>query len=90
VRVNVLCPGATVSSLTAGIVTGDKDNLEDAAVKMGAKYAGGKAPMPRDMANAALFMASDESAFMNGAVIVIDSGKEVLSDRGRDKFYPSE
>lgn len=90
VRVNVLCPGATVSSLTAGIVTGDKDNLADAAVKMGAKYAGGKAPMPRDMANAALFMASDESAFMNGAVIVIDSGKEVLSDRGRDKFYPAE
>ena len=43
--------------------------------------------MPRDMANAALFVASDESAFMNGAVIVIDSGKEVLSDRGRDKFY---
>ena len=90
VRVNVLCPGATVSSLTAGIVTGDKDNLVDAAVKMGAKYARGKAPMPRDMANAALFVASDESAFMNGAVIVIDSGKEVLSDRGRDKFYPAE
>ena len=76
--------------MTAGIVTGDKDNLEEAAVKMGAKYAGGKAPLPRDMANAALFMASDESAFMNGAVIIIDAGKEVLSERARDKFYPVE
>ena len=28
VRVNVLCPGATLSSLTAGVVTGDRDNLD--------------------------------------------------------------
>ena len=90
IRSNVLVPGATVSSLTAGIVTGDKDNLEDAAVRLGSKYVGGKAPMPRDLANAALFMASDESTFMNGTVIIIDSGKEVLSDRARDKFYPAE
>jgi hypothetical protein len=46
--------------------------------------------MPRDLANAALFMASDESTFMNGTVIIIDSGKEILSDRARDKFYPAE
>jgi NAD(P)-dependent dehydrogenase (short-subunit alcohol dehydrogenase family) len=90
IRSNVLVPGATVSSLTAGVVTGDKDNLEEAAVRLGSKYVGGKAPMPRDLANAALFMASDESTFMNGTVIIIDSGKEVLSDRARDKFYPAE
>jgi hypothetical protein len=41
------------------------------------------------MANAALFMASDESEFMNGAVLVIDAGKETLSDRAQ-KFYPIE
>ena len=41
----------------------------------------------QDMANAALFMASDESEFMNGAVLVIDAGKETLSDRAA-KFYP--
>lgn len=34
IRVNVLCPGATLSSLTAGVVTGDKDNLEDAYVRL--------------------------------------------------------
>jgi NAD(P)-dependent dehydrogenase (short-subunit alcohol dehydrogenase family) len=90
IRSNVLVPGATVSSLTAGVVTGDKDNLEEAAIRLGSKYVGGKAPMPRDLANAALFMASDESTFMNGTVIIIDSGKEVLSDRARDKFYPAE
>ncbi len=87
VRVNVLCPGATLSSLTAGLVTGDKDNLEGAYERLSSKYAGGRAPKPADMANAALFMASDESEFMNGAVMVLDAGKETLSDRAA-KFYP--
>jgi NAD(P)-dependent dehydrogenase (short-subunit alcohol dehydrogenase family) len=89
VRVNALCPGATLSSLTAGVVTGDPDNLEGAYERLSSKYAGGRAPRPEDMANAALFMASDEAEFMNGAVLVIDAGKETLSDRAA-KFYPIE
>jgi NAD(P)-dependent dehydrogenase (short-subunit alcohol dehydrogenase family) len=89
VRVNALCPGATLSSLTAGVVTGDPDNLEGAYERLSSKYVGGRAPKPEDMANAALFMASDESEFMNGAVLVVDAGKETLSDRAQ-KFYPIE
>jgi NAD(P)-dependent dehydrogenase (short-subunit alcohol dehydrogenase family) len=89
VRVNALCPGATLSSLTAGVVMGDPDDLEGAYERLSSKYAGGRAPRPEDMANAALFMASDESEFMNGAVLVIDAGKETLSDRAA-KFYPIE
>jgi NAD(P)-dependent dehydrogenase (short-subunit alcohol dehydrogenase family) len=89
VRVNALCPGATLSSLTAEVVTGDPDNLDGAYERLSSKYAGGRAPKPEDMANAALFMASDESEFMNGAVLVIDAGKETLSDRAA-KFYPIE
>jgi len=87
VRVNVLCPGATLSSLTAGLVAGDKDALDEAYERLSSKYPGGKAPRPEDMANAAVFLASDEGQFMNGAVIVMDAGKEVLSDRAA-KFYP--
>lgn len=89
IRVNVLCPGATLSSLTAGVVTGDKDNLEDAYVRLSSKYPGGRAPRPEDMANAAVWLGSDEGQFMNGAVIIMDAGKEVLSDRAA-KFYPTE
>lgn len=87
VRVNALCPGATLSSLTAGIVMGDPDDLDGAYERLSSKYAGGRAPRPRDIANAALFLASDESEFMNGAVVIVDTGKEVLSDRAA-KFYP--
>jgi NAD(P)-dependent dehydrogenase (short-subunit alcohol dehydrogenase family) len=78
-----------LSSLTAGVVTGDPDNLEGAYERLSSKYVGGRAPKPEDMANAALFMASDESEFMNGAVLVVDAGKETLSDRAQ-KFYPIE
>lgn len=87
IRVNVLCPGATLSSLTAGLVTGDPDNLDAAYERLSSKYPGGRAPRPEDMANAAVFLASDEGLFMNGSVLIMDAGKEVLSDRAA-KFYP--
>ncbi len=47
VRVNALCPGATLSSLTAGVVTGDPDNLEGAYERLSSKYAGGVRPSRR-------------------------------------------
>lgn len=89
VRVNALCPGATVSSMTAAVVTGDRDNMDEAARLMGAKYASGRAPMPSDLADAALFLASDESFFVNGTALVVDSGKEVLAATARERFYPA-
>ncbi len=87
IRVNVLCPGATLSSLTAGLVAGGKDDLDAAYERLSSKYPGGRAPRPEDMANAAVFLGGDEGQFMNGAVLVMDAGKEVLSDRAA-KFYP--
>jgi len=90
VRANAIAPGATVSSLTAGVTTGDRDNLEEAARLMGAKYPTGRAPMPQDLAQAFLFLASDESSFINGTVVIVDSGKEVLATSGRDRFYPTQ
>jgi len=89
IRVNVLCPGATLSSLTAGLVAGDKDNLDAAYERLSSKYPGGRAPRPEDMAGAAVFMASDEATFLNGAVLILDQGKEVLSANAA-KFYPIE
>jgi hypothetical protein len=37
-----------------------------------------------------LFLASDESSFINGTVVIVDSGKEVLATTGRDRFYPTQ
>jgi len=90
VRVNVLCPGATLSSLTAGVVMGDPGDLVGTYARLSSMYVGGRAPRPEDMASAALFLASDESTFMNGAVVIVDAGKDVLADRAAGFYTTAE
>jgi NAD(P)-dependent dehydrogenase (short-subunit alcohol dehydrogenase family) len=42
-----------------------------------------RAGMPTDIANAALWLASDESSFVTGQCIVVDGGYTVTSARGQ-------
>jgi len=81
VRVNALAPGGTVSGLTANLTTGDHTALDRAAQLIGVRSPLGRAAQPIDMANAALFLASDESAYVNGAVLVVDGAGENIGDR---------
>lgn len=69
VRVNALFPGIIETPMTQTLST-SKDLLERLiqATPLGSL---GK---PTDIANAALFLASDESSYMTGAELVIDGG----------------
>lgn len=69
VRVNTLFPGIIETPMTAALST-SKD-LIDQLVQATPLQRLGK---PEDIANAALFLASDESAYITGAEIVIDGG----------------
>jgi len=81
VRVNVIAPGGTISGLTARLVTGDHENLEKASTIIGAHNPLRRAGTPEDIANAVLYLASDEASFTTGAVLVVDAAGETIADR---------
>lgn len=74
VRVNALCPGTTHSpSLVQRILaTGDP---EEARRRFVARQPMGRLGTVAEMAAAALYLASDESAFMTGQLLVVDGGQ---------------
>src|SRR5262245_55428025 len=68
IRSNVIHPGIVETPLQAPYLT---DELR-AEFKTGIPL--GRIGQPRDIANAALFLASDESSFMTGAEMIVDGG----------------
>ena len=81
IRCNVICPGGTVTGLTARLAVGDHNNLEEATKVIGSANPMGRGGRVEDIANAVCFLASDEASFVNGAVFVVDGGGEVIADR---------
>ena len=69
VRCNALAPGYVETPMTAMIERNPEINK-----KMVAYHALGRPGQPREIANAALFLASDESSFVTGHVLVVDGG----------------
>jgi 3-oxoacyl-[acyl-carrier protein] reductase len=67
IRVNAVAPGFT---LTEMVLQMPKDILE----KMAARAPLGRMGDPRDIANAYLFLASDEASFISGTVLRVDGG----------------
>jgi NAD(P)-dependent dehydrogenase (short-subunit alcohol dehydrogenase family) len=68
VRSNIIHPGIVETPLQAPYLT---DALR-AEFRTGIPL--GRIGQPRDIANAALFLASDESSFMTGAEMIVDGG----------------
>jgi NAD(P)-dependent dehydrogenase (short-subunit alcohol dehydrogenase family) len=70
VRVNALAPGVTITNLTRRRVEEDAEYRRWAIERIPL----GRFAQPDDMVGAAIFMASDESAYMTGATLVVDGG----------------
>ena len=70
VRVNALCPGPVETPLLLAIFGGDPA----AFARRQVHWPAGRLARPREIVNAALFLASDESSFVNGAAFVVDGG----------------
>jgi NAD(P)-dependent dehydrogenase (short-subunit alcohol dehydrogenase family) len=70
IRVNALCPGPVETALLLSIYGSDPAALERRRVH----WPTGRLASPREIVNAALFLASDESSYVNGATFVVDGG----------------
>jgi 3-oxoacyl-[acyl-carrier protein] reductase len=72
IRVNAICPGPGDTPMLATFVGGDSETHKAAFL---ASIPLGRLCTPDDVANAMVFLASDEAAFITGAVIEVDGGR---------------
>ena len=69
IRVNCICPGYVETNMTR-ILTDVPESYEF----LKQRHPVGRLGQPDDIANAALFLASDEAAFVTGAPMIVDGG----------------
>ena len=79
IRVNSVHPGFVDTPLVRnavsdGVVAGRMGSENEAFELLTMLHPIGRLGVPRDIANAILFLASEESAFMTGAELVVDGG----------------
>lgn len=68
IRANVICPG-TIASESSELYYQEHPEL---GAQLRALYPGGQFGKVQDVASCALFLASDDAAFINGAVVPVD------------------
>jgi NAD(P)-dependent dehydrogenase (short-subunit alcohol dehydrogenase family) len=73
IRVNVLAPGATSTPGWHGLAASEEQHREMLRLTA-ASTPLGRLGEPDEVASAALFLASDESSFVNGAELFVDGG----------------
>jgi NAD(P)-dependent dehydrogenase (short-subunit alcohol dehydrogenase family) len=88
IRVNAICPGLIATSIfgaAIGLPRAAADQMAARVAENAAAVQPVKKPgLPEDIARAALFLASDESAFVTGTHIVVDGGLTVGSRHAWD------
>jgi NAD(P)-dependent dehydrogenase (short-subunit alcohol dehydrogenase family) len=70
IRVNALCPGPVETPMLLALYGDDPAALERRRVH----WPTGRLATAREIVDAALFLASDESSYVNGATFVVDGG----------------
>jgi NAD(P)-dependent dehydrogenase (short-subunit alcohol dehydrogenase family) len=93
IRVNAICPGLIATSIfgaSLGLPRAVADQMAARVADNAARVQPTpKAGMPEDIAQAALYLASDASAFVTGTHLVVDGGITVGSRHSWDQSGPS-
>ncbi|MEC7827081.1 MAG: glucose 1-dehydrogenase [Actinomycetota bacterium] len=98
IRVNAICPGVVATPLAHGPL--DEERREKFRDRFGRHQPIGRVGEPEDIAQAALFLASDDSTFITGTAMVVDGGansgrawhrqSELMTGQGPIKLYRPE
>ena len=75
INVNCVAPGWTVTDMVLHAARSEK-RLEELNMVKARMASMGRVGDPQDIANVALFLASDESSFISGQIIVADGGRK--------------
>ncbi len=73
IRVNCVCPGPVATPLLEGIIR-DSSNPEQERRNIVEKTLLKRVGRPEEIANVILFLASDESSYITGSIVVADGG----------------
>ena len=75
IRCNAICPGTVFSPFVEGYVERFHKNTKEETIKeLHARQPLGRMGKPEEIADLAVYLASEESAFMTGSEVVIDGG----------------
>ena len=83
ITVNAIAPGSIPTALTAQALAGDSKNLDAVAAHIQQTNRTSFAPDATDIANAALYLASDEARLVSGHTLVVDAGRSVNGGSAR-------
>jgi NAD(P)-dependent dehydrogenase (short-subunit alcohol dehydrogenase family) len=70
IRSNTVCPGAIETPMLAGIYAADPARRERMRARVPLRRIG----RPRDVADACLYLLSDEASYVTGTDLVVDGG----------------
>jgi len=84
IRVNAICPGLIETGMTKPIYDMARESGQES--RLGHLNPLKRGGVPEEIANAALFLASDESSYVNGHALVVDGGLSASHPHYRQEY----
>jgi xanthoxin dehydrogenase len=87
IRVNAIAAASVATPMVAAVLTGDPNDIQGAKAKLAeVSPLVGRAGLALDVANAALWLASDESGYTTGHTLTTDAGITIGATAGPPNF----